>query len=412
MNTSFSFSGIPKFEFGTKKIDLLPSLAKKIQRRLFRLPSSHEATPRQDDGQVGDNLLLITGGSSFKKSGKLDNLLSELKNHGINTFTDQVNSEPAPEIIDTIVRDHRDDNICLVCAIGGGSVIDAGKAVAAMLTELGSVKDFLEDVGSKTPSGSTLPFIAVPTTSGTGSEATKNAVVSEIGKNGFKKSLRHDNYIPNLVILDPELTLSCPPSITAASGLDALSQLIESYVSTKSTPLTDTLAIDGIKRIFKSLIPVSTNKHDDVMLRAEMSYAAFLSGITLAHAGLGTVHGLASPLGATVKAPHGVICGKLLPPWCKATITALRKNDAPTLHLNKFEDIAKILLPGENNHDILLDNLINTLYAWDDKLSLPRLSAYGLTKELLLSIASKGGNKNNPTPLSEDTRRKILLEVL
>jgi len=283
-----------------------------------------------------------------------------------------------------------------------------------MLTESVSVKEFLEGVGTKTPSGTTLPFIAAPTTSGTGSEATKNAVISEIGKNGFKKSLRHDNYIPDMAILDPELTLSCPPGVTAAGGMDALSQLIESYVSTKSTPLTDTLALNGIKRIFKALIPVSTEKGEDITLRAEMSYAAFLSGITLAHAGLGTVHGLASPLGAAIPAPHGVICGKLLPPWCSTTIMELRKDNNPTSHnhLNKFTEIAKILLPKEKDNDILLDNLIKTLYSWGDKLSLSALSKYGLTKELIPSIASKGGNKNNPISLSEEIRIKILLEVL
>ena len=392
MNTSFSFSGVPKFEFGAKKINLLPNLIKNF----------------------GSNLLLITGGSSLKKSGALDKLLSELKKNAIKTFTSSVNTEPSPDIIDTIVRIHKENKIKLVCAIGGGSAIDTGKAVAAMLTEPCSVKNFLEGVGDKAPSGSTLPFIAVPTTSGTGSEATKNAVISEIGENGFKKSLRHDNYIPDIAILDPELTISCPPNITAASGMDALSQLIESYVSTRSTPLTDVLALDGIGRIFKALVPVSTDQHNNLDLRAEMSYGAFLSGITLAHAGLGTVHGLASPLGAAVSAPHGVICGKLLPPWCNATISALHNSDNTTSnhHLDKFADIAKILFPVENNRDILLDNLIKTLYTWEDKLSLPSLCKYGLTKELLPSIAFKGGNKNNPIPLSENIRIKILNEIL
>jgi alcohol dehydrogenase class IV len=392
MHTSFSFSGIPKFKFGAKKINLLPDLAK----------------------EFGSSLLLITGGSSLKKSGILDNLLRDLKKSGVKTFTDSVSSEPSPDVIDTIVRKHKTDNISIVCAIGGGSAIDTGKAVAAMLTESGSVKDFLEGVGSKTPSGNTLPFIAVPTTSGTGSEATKNAVISEIGVNGFKKSLRHDNYIPTIAILDPELTISCPANITASSGMDALSQLMESYVSTGATPLTDVLALDGIKRVFKSLIPVSTEQHDNIELREEMSYAAFLSGVTLAHAGLGTVHGLASPLGAAVTAPHGVICGKLLPPWCRATIELLRRsNDSESVsYLNKFADIGRILMPKENNSKILLDNLIKTLNTLDNKLSLPRLSTYGLTKDLLPSIASNGGNKNNPISLSKETRIKTLNEVL
>ena len=145
-----------------------------------------------------------------------------------------------------------------------------------------------------------------------------------------------------------------------------------------------------------------------------MSYAAFLSGITLAHAGLGTVHGLASPLGSAISAPHGVICGKILPPWCKATILELRKsNNCTSIHyLNKFADIAKILLPAENDNNLLLDNLIAALYSCANKLSLPPLGKYGLTEELIPSIASAGSNKNNPIPLSEALRIKILNEVL
>ena len=283
-----------------------------------------------------------------------------------------------------------------------------------MLTEEGSVKDFLEGVGTKIPSGSTLPFVAVPTTSGTGSEATKNAVISEVGENGFKKSLRHDNFIPKVAILDPELTLTCPSDVTAASGLDALSQLTESYVSIKATPFTDALAFDGIKRVFKALIPVSTDKSNNVELRAEMCYASFISGITLAHAGLGTAHGMASVIGGSIEAPHGLICGKLLPHWSKATIDELLKESpsASNMSLDKFVNIGKLLLPEETRPIILLENLIITLLSWESTLNLPSLSKYGLRNDMIFKIASDSGNKNNPVNLTDDVKARILTKSL
>jgi len=165
----------------------------------------------------GRRVLLVTGASALESSGRLKRILVTLENAGLAVYHCRIAGEPSPAVIDAAVADCRDKAPETVLAVGGGSVLDAGKAVAAMLKETGSVLDFLEGVGTKEPSGQSLPVIAVPTTAGTGSEATKNAVISEVGSSGFKKSLRHDNYIPKLAILDPVLCLSAPPSVTAAT---------------------------------------------------------------------------------------------------------------------------------------------------------------------------------------------------
>jgi alcohol dehydrogenase class IV len=217
------------------------------------------------------------------------------------------------ETIDAIASEFRKTPVNVVVAIGGGSVIDYGKAVAAMLAEDGTVRDYLEGVGTKKPSGAKVPFIAVPTTAGTGSEATKNAVVCD-RKEGYKKSLRHDAYMPDAALVDPELTLTLPRHITIACGLDAVSQLIESYTSTKADASLDSLALKALSGASESLLPLALIAAMIYLCVSKMSYAALVSGITLSRAGLGAVHGIAGPLGGLFPVPHGVACGKLLFP--------------------------------------------------------------------------------------------------
>jgi len=233
-----------QLQFGPGKIDQLPKLA-----RFY-----------------GKNLLLITGAKSFQESDQWPQLLKQLKKKSINIFQAMVTTEPSPLIIDEIVTRYQDQKIGVIAAIGGGSVIDAGKAVAAMMTKEESIIEYLEVVGNRSHDGKKVPFIALPTTSGTGSEGTKNAVISQVGENGFKLSLRHDNFVPDIAIIDPELTLNCPPKTTAACGMDALTQLLESLVSTQASIMTDSLALGALGILGDSLINATTRQTCDIDL--------------------------------------------------------------------------------------------------------------------------------------------------
>jgi alcohol dehydrogenase class IV len=234
MTLNFNFARIPEIHFGPGKIDSLPDLVLRY----------------------GSTVILLTGASSFRKSDKFDYLVKSFKNKSIQFFLNEINREPTPEDINSICREYSDTPVDVVVAIGGGSVLDAGKAISAMLGKTDPVEIYLEGVGTKGHDGSKIPFIAVPTTAGTGSEATKNAVLTRLGENGFKKSMRHNNFVPDIALVDPELSLNCPSAVTAACGMDAFTQLLESYVSTNSSPLTDALAYSGIKVMKDCLIPV------------------------------------------------------------------------------------------------------------------------------------------------------------
>ena len=278
MVKEFIFNKTPKIFFGPGKIKLLPDLA----------------------GKLGSSLLLLRGEGPIYDTNAGKEVINILKSNKFVYNEAVVLTEPSPQIIDSIVSSFKNSNIEVVIGIGGGSVIDAGKAVSAMLPLQEPVMNFLEGVGCKEHPGLKLPYIAIPTTSGTGSEVTKNAVLSEIGTDGFKKSLRHDCFAPDIAIVDPQLTMTCPPNITAFSGMDAFTQLLESYLSVKSNIITDALAFEGLKRIKNSILPVYLEGDKNLDARSSMSFAAMLSGLTLANAGLGVVHGFALKFGMHV----------------------------------------------------------------------------------------------------------------
>jgi len=355
-------------------------------------------------------VLVVSGAAALERSGHLPRLVGNLKAAGLKVYGCRIAGEPSPAVVDQAVTAFRDKTIAVVLAIGGGSVIDGGKAIAAMLKENGTVVDFLEGVGTRRPSGLSVPLIAVPTTSGTGSEATKNAVISQVGAKGFKKSLRHDNYIPRVAILDPTLCVSAPPSVTAACGLDALTQLIESYVSTHASPLTDALAVDGMRHLIPSLPDLCGIGAADIGSRGAAAYAAFLSGVTLANAGLGVVHGVAGPMGGIISIPHGVACANLLPFAVRATVDNLtaRNTERSNATIEKFARIGKLFGATHDNRLDCCNELVDCLYRWLGRLNIPRLGHYGLTRTHVDLIVEASSNKNNPLPLTADQISRMI----
>lgn len=265
--------------------------------------------------EQGNHALIVLGGNSLRKIGVVDRLTKLLDQHSVQyTFYEGITFEPTVSTIDTGVKVAKKNSCDMVIAIGGGSVLDTGKAIAGIVTNSGSVFDYLEGVGKgKEITRSALPCIAIPTTAGTGSEVTKNSVISsDLSHLKFKVSIRSLFLIPKIALIDPELTLTLPPEQTAYSGLDALTQLIEPYVSKKAQPITDALAIYGIRLIAESLSEAYRNG-SNLAAREKISLAALFSGFALANAGLGAVHALARPLGAYYQIPHGLACAIFLP---------------------------------------------------------------------------------------------------
>lgn len=386
---AFNFARTPAIHFGQGGLKDLPELL---------------------TGKRAGKIVLITGAYSFRSSDHWELLQTALRDKRIDFIDYRVQSEPSPEIVDNITREVKDYAPDAVVSIGGGSVADTGKAVSAMLHAEGSVQDYLEGVGTKTPPGGKRFFIAIPTTAGTGAEASKNAVISKTGKGGFKKSLRHDNYVPDVALIDPELALSCPSDITAASGLDAITQLLESFVSSKATPITDTIAISGLLAAGEGFDRVVTAGEEDIEARSNMAYAACLSGITMANAGLGIVHGFASAVGGLFPVPHGVVCGSLLPKATEIIVERLfdleEENNTALL---KYAETGKYLIQRDfGGVEQNCSALIGKLKDWIEQYDIPRLGSYGVTVGDLKQILQQTGQKNTPVELSDDDLMEIL----
>ncbi len=385
MVNSFKFSGIPQIVFGPDSIAELPSVIKKF----------------------GTSALIITGASSFAKKGQT--LMAKLESEGLTIYRSGIEGEPSPGNIDAITEKYFNKDINVIVAIGGGSAIDTGKAVSAMILSGEKVKDYLEGVGNKIYKGSKLPFIAVPTTSGTGSEATNNAVISEIGERGFKKSLRHANFVPDYAIVDPELTLSCNPEITASSGMDAFSQLLESYLSVKASLFTDSLAVEALKCI-SICLSEAYKDGNDLKARTGMAYAAMISGITLSNAGLGLVHGFASALGGFINIPHGIVCGTLMGAANRRNVEMLCDGDRSNVAFTKYVSAGKIFVRDNNKSD---EYYVRTFIDHIDDLiaimKLPRLGKFGLEAGQIDKIIDFTSLKDNPVSLDKSDMRNIIL---
>lgn len=401
---AFTLGRLPRIEFGRGRLDGLPRIV----------------------AGLGRSALLVTGARSFRETARWPWLLEALAAEGVATRDLVVTGEPSPEVVDGAVRSHarhhgRDAAVDVVVGIGGGSVLDTAKAVAGLLRTGTSVMDHLEVVGRGLPyPGPAVPFVAVPTTAGTGSEATRNAVVGVRGPGGFKRSFRDERLVAAVALVDPDLLDSCPRALVAADGMDALTQLLESYVSTGASPFTDALALAGLEAARDALLPWHAAGPDageaTAGHRDRMAFAALASGICLAQAGLGVVHGLAAPLGAALPIPHGAACAAVLAQAAAANIRALEGRMPGSPVLERYARAGRVLLGAQGIADeAAREGLVALLADWTARLELPGLAALGLAPDAIPGIVAdaRGGSmRTNPVVLTDDELEDILAAAL
>jgi alcohol dehydrogenase len=396
---SFALGRIPAIEFGPGRVARLPGLVAARGRRA----------------------LLVTGERSFRGTAAWDALRAGLADAGVEARELTVAGEPSPDLVDAAVARFAPDDVDVVVGIGGGSVLDAAKAVAGLLRTGRSVMDHLEIVGRGLPyTGPAVPFIAVPTTAGTGSEATKNAVLSRRGPDGFKRSFRDDRLVAAVAVVDPDLLDTCGRPLIAADGLDAFTQLLEAYVSTGAGPFTDALALAGLAAVRDALLPWHDagpgRGGETADARERMAFAALASGICLAHAGLGAVHGLAAPLGAALPIPHGVACGAVLAPATAANVAALAARDPGGPGLARYAEAGRVLAGDPGLPDVAArDALLALLRAWSDALAIGGLAARGLTDDLVPGVVAdaRGGSmRTNPIVLTDEEVAGVLAAAM
>ncbi|MBN1937879.1 MAG: iron-containing alcohol dehydrogenase [Anaerolineae bacterium] len=361
----------------------------------------------QRASMLGRRALLVCGAGSLKRSGQLDRALGLLWGLGVKTTVyDAVRSEPTLDVVHEGLVQARAEHAELLVGIGGGSAMDVAKAIAGLFTHSGTVHEYFQ--GEKKVSGGGLPWIAVPTTAGTGAEVTSNAVLSD-PQTRIKSSLRHDGWYAHTALIDPELTLSVPPSITAASGSDALTQAIEAYTSIAAMPTTDALAMRAIELIGRSLA-VAYHDGRNVSARADMLYGSLLTGMAFANARLGGVHGMAHPLGERFHIPHGVVCGLLLPYVMAYNLSYAKE---------KYAHVARLLGVDANGMDAeqaaqAAVEVVRTLFA---TIGIPsKLGPFGVKVEDFSTIIEEslpsGSLKHNPRPLNAQDVEAILLAAL
>jgi alcohol dehydrogenase class IV len=358
--------------------------------------------------EFGHRALVVTGRDGSRAKG----LLAGLREHGLTAVTFAVEGEPEVATIQAGVALAREQKCEVIIGFGGGSAVDAGKAIAAMLTNPGELLDYLEVIGrGKTLSQPSAPFIAIPTTAGTGSEVTRNAVLAS-PEHRVKVSLRSPLMLPRVALVDPELTYDLPPAITASTGLDALTQLLEPYVSCRANPLTDALCVEGLRRAARSL-RVAWEQGRDAAAREDMCVASLFGGLALANAGLGAVHGFAGPIGGMFPAPHGAVCAALLPHVMAANLRALHQRASEHQALSRYAEVARLLTrdgnaPAEGGVE-WVSKLVTELH-------IPRLGTYGLRPEHTQDLVEKAGQsssmKANPIPLTGDELARVLTAAL
>lgn len=385
---------IAPFEFAT------------AQQIVFGTGTAQEIGKRA--AQLGSRGLVVTG----QRSDRVLHLLQAWETQGLTAATYAVDSEPTVAAVLEGVKTARGAGCDLVIGVGGGSAVDMGKAIAALLTNPGEPLDYLEVVGKgQTLTEPSAPMIAVPTTAGTGAEVTRNAVLA-VPQQRVKVSLRSATMLPRLAVVDPELTYSMPPAVTASTGLDALTQCIEPFVSNQANPLTDAVAREGIPRAARSLRRAYANG-EDAEARQEMALASLFGGLALANAKLGAVHGFAGVLGGMFPIPHGIVCARLLPYVMAMNVAALQRRGDPAGQLARFDEVAR-LVTGENTARAA-DGV-----AWIQELAadlqVAPLREFGVAEGDFAEVIAKSkvasSMKGNPLVLSDDELAEILAQAL
>jgi alcohol dehydrogenase class IV len=353
---------------------------------------------------LGRQALVVTGANADRA----DPIVERLRRHDVFVTTIAAAHEPDVELVERGVWLARESECDLVVGVGGGSAIDTGKAIAVLATNPGEVFDYLEVVGRSQPlTEVALPFVAIPTTAGTGSEATRNAVLSS-PSHRVKASLRSPLMFPSVALVDPDLTAGCPPALTASTGLDALTQLVEAYLSPRANPMTDAVCVDGIGRAAGALRRAFENGAD-LAAREDMALASLLSGIALTNAGLGAVHGFAGPIGGMFDAPHGAICATLLPHVMAANLCALQSRAPDHPALRRLEHVARLLT---RDQQATAEDGVRWLERLVRELAIPSLPRYGLTSEDIPAVVEHAQRassmKSNPVKLTGEELTDIL----
>ena len=378
----FEFATVARIVFGRGKIQLLPEIVR----------------------EFGSAALVVTG----SKPDRAAKLIDALQRAGVETFLFICAGEPTVDLVRSGAAVAREKQAALVVGIGGGSAMDAAKAIAIIATNSGEPLDYLEVVGKGQPfERMPLPFVAVPTTAGTGAEVTRNAVLGSPA-HGVKASLRSSSMLAKVALVDPELTAGLPREVTAYTGMDALTQLIEPFVSCRANPMVDLFCVEGLKRVRNSLLRAFEDGQD-LEARESMSYASLLGGLSLSNAGLGVVHGFAAPLGGLLDAPHGALCAAILPWGVSVNLKALRDRGPSHPALGKFGEATRILL---DDRKAAAEDLPRWLADLVRRLGIRRLSERGLTQDRIPDLVAKAAQassmKANPIPLTEGELRQVI----
>ncbi len=379
-------------------------------RIVFGPGTLSEAAPAA--ARMGQHTLVVTRANEDATPPEAARLIADLVAQGVDFTIFPVAGEPTTTLVGDGASAARARQCDLVIAVGGGSVLDAGKAIATLATNPGDPLDYVEVIGAGRPlEAAPLPVIAIPTTAGTGAEVTRNAVLAS-PRHRVKASLRDARMTPRLAIIDPELTYNLPPAITASTGMDALTQLVEPFVSNKANPLTDAICREGLRRVARALRPAF--HAGDPAAREDMALASLFGGLALANAKLGAVHGFAGPIGGLFeRAPHGAVCGRLLPFVMAANVRALLEREPGSDALRRYDEVAQIMtgMPAARAADG-----VAWVQALGEELALPGLVAYGMAGTDIPAIVEQSAvassMQGNPVRLTPDEMAAILQAAL